>query len=93
LRIDTVNGAANGSSIAVSGITTNDQLLSVVEFASGVPSDRSEYFAIEKDGYIQGSYDTTGDKLVITWRDADGEVGTTSTSAGTETTTTTTTAP
>lgn len=93
LRVSVVDGAFTGVQIAVSGITTSDQLLAAIEFAAGVPTIRTGNFEILSNGFIQGDLDTSGDKLVVVWRDQDGEVGTTATAGTTETTTTTTAPP
>lgn len=91
LRFSVVSGAFTGVQIALTGITTSDQLIAVIEFASGVPTARTGNFEILSNGFIQGDLDTSGDYLLVIWRDADGEIGSTATAGSTETTTTTTT--
>lgn len=64
-----VAGAAADTDIPVTGITTEDTLQSVIEFASGVPTDRTATTSITSDGNIQCSVDTASDVLVVQyWR-------------------------
>lgn len=64
-----VAGAAADTNIAITGIKTTDQLISVVEFASGVPTSRLATTEITSAGNIQCSVATTGDVLVVLWHD------------------------
>lgn len=68
LQTATVAGAAAATNIAISGITTQDTIESVVEFAAGVPTDRTAEASITSDGNIQlSTTDTTGDVLLVRW--------------------------
>ena len=63
-----VAGGAAGD-ITVTGITTDDDLVGVIEFASGVPTDRTAEFTITATNTINntGGTSTAGDTLVVTY--------------------------
>lgn len=69
LRTEVVDGDSADTDIPVANITTRDTLESVIEFAAGVPTDRTAACSITSDGNIQCTADTTGDKLVVRWWD------------------------
>jgi len=65
-----VNGAAADTNIAVAGITTGDEIVSVIMFDTGVPSVVTAEASITSNGNIQlDTTDSTGNKLVVTWLD------------------------
>lgn len=66
-----VSGAAVDTNIAVSGITTAQEIVSVTRFNSGVPSDVTSEASITSNGNIQlDTTNTTGNTLKVVWRDA-----------------------
>lgn len=67
-----VAGAAADTNIAVSGIATDDVITEAIEFAAGVPTDRTATTSITSAGNIQCSVDTTGDTLVVRYYKAAG---------------------
>lgn len=70
LKTNVGNGAAAVTNIAVAGITTADELQSVIMFASGVPSDVTSEASITSAGNIRlSTTNSTGNKLVINWYD------------------------
>ena len=70
-KISVVAGAAADTDIAVTGIEVGDALGSVIEFASGVPTDRTATTSVTSAGNIQCSEITTGDVLLVEWYDKD----------------------
>jgi len=63
-----VSGAGAATNIAVTGIATEDTIVSVWELVSGVPTtDRTSVATITSAGNIQLSAVTTGNKLDIFW--------------------------
>lgn len=64
-----VNGAASSSPITVTGLAAEDTLQSVVEYAAGVPADRTGVSSIDANGKLVVAATTTGNKLVVTWFD------------------------
>lgn len=63
-----VNGAAANTNIAVSGITTEDTIVSVIEYIAGVPTnDRTAATSITSNGNIQCTAATTSNKLIVLW--------------------------
>ncbi len=69
VRTQVVDGANPDTDIAVTDITLDDTLESVMEFAAGVPTDRTATCSITSAGNIQCSVSTTGDKLIVRWWD------------------------
>ena len=65
-----VAGAAADTDITVTGIALGDTLISVVEFAGGVPTSRTSTTTITAANTIQCSVVTTGDVLVVLYHDA-----------------------
>ena len=64
-----VNGASGSTNIAVTGILTDDALISVLEHAvtTGAITDRTNNSSITSDGNIQCSDATDGDQLTVIW--------------------------
>lgn len=60
-----VDGAAANTDIAVAGMVAASHIISCVQFAAGVPS--VVVAAVQADGKMQVTTDTTGDKLVVTF--------------------------
>lgn len=60
-----VAGTTADTDIAVAGIGVKDELVSVLEFAAGVPTDRTATTSITSAGNIQCTVDTSGDTLVV----------------------------
>lgn len=68
LKQTLVDGAAADTNIAVSGIAVRGEIVSVIEFDTGVPFDRTAEATVTSAGNIQlGTTDTTGSKLLVTW--------------------------
>ncbi len=73
IKVATVAGTTATTNIAVTGIATEDILVSVVEIATttGIPTDRTGEASITSAGNIQlASTDTSSDKLIVHWHDA-----------------------
>ena len=66
-KVEVLAGAAADTDIAITGIEVGDTLGSVLEFAAGVPTDRTATTSVTSDGNIQCSVITTGDVLVVEW--------------------------
>ncbi len=66
-----VSGAGANTNIAVSGITTEDELVFVLELSQtdNNPTDRTSTTSITSDGYVQCTTATDNDKLLILWND------------------------
>jgi hypothetical protein len=63
-----VDGDTAVTDIPVTGITLGSQLLSVMMFAAGVPSDVTADASITSAGNIQlATVNSTGNKLVVEW--------------------------
>lgn len=62
-----VDGAAVNTDISVEGITTGDELVSVIELATDY-ADRTGVASISSDGKIRLTQATAGDRLLVTWR-------------------------
>lgn len=70
LKTSVVNGTTAVTNIAVAGITTADEIQSVVMYAAGVPSDVTSEASITSAGNIRlSTTNSTGNKLVINWYD------------------------
>lgn len=67
LKQTVVAGAAADTDIAIAGIKVTDTILSVIEFAAGVPTDRTSVASITSAGNIQLTVDTTGDSLLVSY--------------------------
>ncbi len=67
-------GAAASTNIAVTGITTADTLIQVLEFSQThyLPNDRTKQCTITSAGYIQCTLTTENDLLWVLWHDASG---------------------
>lgn len=72
LKFELVDGAATSTNIAVSGITTSDTLVMVLEQAdsTALPTDRTATTSITSAGNIQCTATTENDKLLVLWHDA-----------------------
>lgn len=66
-RTEVLAGAAADTDIAVAGIALGDKIGSAIEWAAGVPTDRTATTTVTSDGNIQCSVATTGDQLVVEW--------------------------
>ena len=66
-KVEVLAGAAADTDIAITGIEVGDKLGSVIEFAAGVPTDRTATTSVTSDGNIQCTVATTGDVLVVEW--------------------------
>jgi len=75
LHFQMISGGGAAAALAVTGITTDDELCMVLETAasSNIPTDRTREAYISADGYIKVATATTGDKLWVIWHEA-GEV-------------------
>ena len=73
LKYQLVNGDTASTNIAVTGITTSDILVHVIEEAvtSAVSTDRTSVASITSAGNIQLSASTSADKLHVLWVDVD----------------------
>lgn len=70
LSIDLVAGAAADAAITVTGIGTEDTILSVIHNTAGTLADLTAEATITDDDEIQlGTTDTTGDQLLVFWYD------------------------
>jgi len=69
IKFAKVAGASADTNIAISGIATEDVLISVIEFASGVPTDRTSTTSITSAGNIQCTVDTSSDHLIVHYLD------------------------
>lgn len=71
LKMEIVTGANANTNIAVAGITTEDQLVAVIEHdaTSALPTDRTSTTSITSNGNIQCTVSTATDKLVVWWID------------------------
>lgn len=75
LKFSVATGAAAATNIAITGITTSDTLVSVLQFVGAGTditdvADRTSEASITSDGNIQlSSTDTTGGKLLVVWYD------------------------
>lgn len=66
LKTATVAGALAATNIALAGAKTTDHIVSVIEYAAGVPTDRTAEASIPTDGNLQlSTTDTSGDTLVV----------------------------
>ncbi len=66
LKSAVVSGAAADTNIAVSGLSLQAQILAVVMFDTGVPSDVGSEVSISAAGQIQlSTTDSTGNKLLV----------------------------
>lgn len=66
-KIEILAGTTADTDIAVTGIAVGDALGSVIEFASGVPTDRTATTSVTSAGNIQCSDITTGNVLLVEW--------------------------
>lgn len=66
-----VAGASANTNMAITGIATEDKLISVIEIATttGIPTDRTSTSSITSAGNIQCTADTSSDKLIVLWLD------------------------
>jgi len=66
-----VAGASANTNMAITGITTDDVLISVIEIATstGIPTDRTSTTSITSAGNIQCTVDTSSDKLIVLYHD------------------------
>lgn len=62
-----VAGAGANTNIAIAGIKTTDTIQSCLEFAAGVPANRTSVTSITSAGNIQLTASTTGSTLVVTY--------------------------
>lgn len=69
LKVAVVAGATVGGTAAVTGITTEDEIVAALNFASGVPTDVISQVSISADGVVSFSTSNSGDKVVILWYD------------------------
>jgi len=75
LKVSLVDGATADTNIAVSGITTEDTLVSVIGFdpdnatAADQVKDFTGNTSITSNGNIQTSVDTSGYDLLVIWFD------------------------
>ena len=69
LNMNRVGGAGANVEIALSGITTKDTLVGVLEDANGDYTDRLSETSISSDGNIRCSTVTSGDTLLVFWFD------------------------
>lgn len=72
LQCAVVSGANASTNIAVTGITTSDTLIQVLEFSAThyLPNDRTKQCSITSAGYIQCTLTTASDVLWVLWHDA-----------------------
>ena len=73
VKYELVNGDTAATNIAVSGITTDDILVHVIEEAvtTAISTDRTSVATITSAGNIQLSASTSADKLHVLWVDVD----------------------
>jgi len=71
IKVAVVTGATAATNIAVTGIATEDTLISVIEHnaTSALPTDRTATTSITSAGNIQCSATTSADSLVVLWLD------------------------
>lgn len=62
-----VNGAGSNVDIVVPGLAADSTLGSVIEYVSGVPTDRTSVSTIDSSGNLNVAAVTTGNKLVVTF--------------------------
>ncbi len=67
LTVKVLDGAAANTNIAVAGIEVEDTIVSAIEFAAGVPADRTAVATITSAGNIQINDDTSGNKVILTY--------------------------
>jgi hypothetical protein len=60
-----VAGAAANTALNVAGLALGAELLSVVEWAAGVPTDRTSVASISAAGQIKVNDDTTGNTVEV----------------------------
>jgi len=71
LVVAVVDGDDSETDIDLEGIAEGDVIVSVLEFDTGVPTDRTAEASVTEDDVIQlDTTDTTGNKLVVTYYDA-----------------------
>ena len=70
LKVAVVAGATVGGTAAITGITTEDQILAAINVASGVPTDVISQVSISAAGVVSFSTSNSGDKVIIIWYDA-----------------------
>jgi hypothetical protein len=66
-NIEAVAGAAADTNMAVASILLSSTIVSVINYAAGVPSDITATCTVTSAGNIQSSGDTTGDTNLVTW--------------------------
>jgi len=70
LRLNVAAGAASGVLIVVTDMARGDQIHSVVDYAAGVPTDRTAGVeSVEAGGFKLGTGSASGNKVVVTWLD------------------------
>lgn len=62
-----VAGAAAATNIPVAGLNTKDEIVSVIMFTAGAPSDVTADASIPTDGNLQLASDSTGNQLMVTY--------------------------
>lgn len=62
-----VDGAASNADITVPGLVAGSTIGSVIEYASGVPADRTGVATVTATGKLHVAAVTTGNKLVVTF--------------------------
>jgi hypothetical protein len=67
-KMTIVSGDSASTDIPVTGITTNDKLMAVIEIAA-TSADRTSTSSITADDVIQSTDDTSSGVLVVFWWD------------------------
>jgi hypothetical protein len=60
-----VAGAAANTELAVAGLSLRAELLSVVEWAAGAPTDRTGVASVSSAGHVKVNDDTTGNTVEV----------------------------
>jgi hypothetical protein len=66
-----VDGATANTNMAITGITTEDEIISVIALAdtSNNPTDDTDNVTITSDGYIQSATNNSTATLLVHWLD------------------------
>lgn len=66
-RTAVVAGDTANADIVVPGLASGDTLQSVIEYAAGVPADRTADSSIDAAGNLNIDDDTSGNTVVVSW--------------------------